>query len=198
MDAGWYPDPNGRHHRRFFTGVHWTEHVVSAAGQLGVDRGPIDAATPAGPARAEPVPAAPVVPVAPVPVPDRDDAPLGSRRVGAVLGIIGTLVIVAIVVVARRGGDEKTTVRPAGDQRQDAFERCTGLVTERLHADTITFRPYAAGTGEVSVTVAGSTYTVESTADAPDGAGTIVRHVFTCEVTETSASTFTLVRLEVS
>jgi hypothetical protein len=26
--AGWYPDPSGRHHYRFFTGVDWTADVV--------------------------------------------------------------------------------------------------------------------------------------------------------------------------
>ena len=26
--AGWYPDPSGRHHYRFFTGFDWTADVV--------------------------------------------------------------------------------------------------------------------------------------------------------------------------
>jgi hypothetical protein len=43
-DLGWYPDPSGRHERRFFDGVRWTEHVANH-GVPGLD--PLTPAMPA-------------------------------------------------------------------------------------------------------------------------------------------------------
>ena len=28
LEAGWYPDPEGDHHLRYFNGVSWTAHVT--------------------------------------------------------------------------------------------------------------------------------------------------------------------------
>jgi uncharacterized protein YxjI len=35
-DAGWYPDPSGRHEHRYWDGQRWTEHVATQ-GRQGVD-----------------------------------------------------------------------------------------------------------------------------------------------------------------
>ncbi len=34
--AGWFPDPSGRHQRRYWDGISWTQHV-NDNGQPGVD-----------------------------------------------------------------------------------------------------------------------------------------------------------------
>src|SRR5436190_12075122 len=36
QEAGWYPDPSGRHEHRYWDGTRWTEHVASH-GRPGVD-----------------------------------------------------------------------------------------------------------------------------------------------------------------
>lgn len=59
-DAGWYPDPRGRHEHRYFDGTTWTDHVADA-GRGGMD--PVNAPSPpAGPTPAPPTGAPPPPP----------------------------------------------------------------------------------------------------------------------------------------
>ena len=68
-DAGWYPDPSGRHQQRYFDGYRWTEHI--ADGQvLGND-----------PVYAPPV--RPAVDATPVVVPKSDASPASRSPVRA-------------------------------------------------------------------------------------------------------------------
>jgi hypothetical protein len=36
--SGWYPDPSGRHERRYWHDGRWTEHVGDGAGRRSADR----------------------------------------------------------------------------------------------------------------------------------------------------------------
>ena len=53
--AGWYPDPTGRHERRYWDGATWTDHVVNG-GTQSLD--PVEARATAQAAAARPVEAA--------------------------------------------------------------------------------------------------------------------------------------------
>jgi len=33
-EAGWYPDPAGRHEHRYWDGARWTEHVASEVARI--------------------------------------------------------------------------------------------------------------------------------------------------------------------
>lgn len=46
LQAGWHPDPFGRHEHRFFDGVEWTENVADA-GTAAIDPVPADVKQPA-------------------------------------------------------------------------------------------------------------------------------------------------------
>ena len=48
--AGWYPDPTGRHERRYWDGAAWTDHVVNG-GTRSLDPMEAKGATQAAPAR---------------------------------------------------------------------------------------------------------------------------------------------------
>lgn len=47
--SGWYPDPYGRHQRRYYDGNAWTEHVADAAGNQTTDPAPLAPRAPQSP-----------------------------------------------------------------------------------------------------------------------------------------------------
>jgi hypothetical protein len=58
-DAGWYPDPRGRHEHRYFDGTAWTDHVADG-GRGSMD--PVNAPSPPPGPAPEPSPGAPPPP----------------------------------------------------------------------------------------------------------------------------------------
>jgi hypothetical protein len=130
-NAGWYPDPTGRHQQRYYDGERWTD--TAADGQATVTD-PVQAPPAAAPAPPPPPAAAPPPPAAvppppaaappsaddaaPPPPPPPPVAPVASGggtgqqpwyRRGWAIGVAAALVLVLViggVVLATGGGDD--------------------------------------------------------------------------------------------
>ena len=86
MEAGWQPDPSGRHEYRYFDGTGWTDNV-SDGGTAATD--PMDP---------EPVPAATASP----PAPPRPQ-PKAKSKV-PIIAAVAAVVVIVVAFLALRGG----------------------------------------------------------------------------------------------
>jgi hypothetical protein len=159
-EPGWFPDPAGRHEKRYFDGTRWSDHVVD----LGVQgRDPV------------PEPTSPSSAIAPysgqltptVVVVNKNGH--GCLWALAVVGALGVALIV-ILVAALASTDVDDDKNPDGVDRgfgtQDAAADVTNMII--TEADTLGFR-------QVQITVTNnsskrSNYYIELSIESPDGA----------------------------
>ncbi len=115
VEAGWHPDPEGRHELRYWNGVDWSEHV-SDGGVTAVD------------------PLTPVV-VTPVGLPPVPAAPSRSRKPWGLI-VIGVIVAAAVAggLIVFVGGDDGGGGNAFGT-RQLAVDADNPLVAIRLDLD---------------------------------------------------------------
>ena len=155
---GWYPDPTGRHERRYWSGIRWSRHVDDG-GRRADDpiepdssehraipaRVPIDQGLPGPPTRAQvPVPAQappqpPLAPPAHRPSFDQFHAVSRPPRGGRVLLVVGVLAAVALVAAAALvlntgGGDDDAA---GTDQSDDPLMSYLIEYTRRASGGTI-------------------------------------------------------------
>src|SRR5947207_466596 len=115
--AGWYQDPSGTHHLRYWDGSAWT-HYASTGGQQVVS--PISSDTapptvwtpdqPTEPVRAVSPTSPPGPPFAPLPTADTvtDEVVHHRRKWPFVIGAVAVLLGIGVVIAVLAGGHDKT------------------------------------------------------------------------------------------
>ena len=191
-DGGWWPDPHGRHEKRYYDGGKWTKHVADDGEQSVED----DAPDTSG---------APPPPPPPDLAPDDDgvadsggEVDASEKKKRAVVGGILAAIVVAFVAwayITDDGDDSGTT----DDREFAAFSICKQFVTDRLQSPaTASFRNYFEDDGEVVVrVVSDDRYVVTSTVDSENGFGAMLRTGFVCTVTPADGDQWRLVSVEI-
>jgi hypothetical protein len=144
---GWYPDPTGRHERRYWSGIRWSRHVDNG-GERGDD--PIEPDSREQPAVRTPAPAVPAVPEPPQlaveqfqPSYDRLQPPTPLQRpsrpwiVGVAAALLVMVGIGAVLATQGGGGDG------SGDNRDSDVE--TGQNDDPLMDHMLDFNRRATG-----------------------------------------------------
>ena len=133
---GWYPDPTGRHERRYWSGIRWSRHVDDAGQRADdpLDTGPVPVTTLQSErprAAAQPRPAQPERPDRP----ERPERPehlteadwAGERRrpIGLLIAAVAALVLVAaaVVLLTQGGSDDPPEATSDDDPVVAAVER---------------------------------------------------------------------------
>lgn len=141
--GGWHPDPTGRFGQRWYDGSTWTDHVVSARGEVVTDAVP-DAQQPLPPPRPAAVSTPPPPPPTPgalpppawIPAgPSGPAGPPGHQSVvayrpgtGLAVGLLGVLLtVLSLVVVPWGDGDDSAFLDVSGALR-DAGSSAVGDV----------------------------------------------------------------------
>jgi hypothetical protein len=126
-EAGWQPDPDGRHEYRYWDGTSWTDQVS--------DGGVVSNDPPGPPPVTE---AVPTYAAAPVP----EAAPEGRKAPVALLAVIGLVVVVLVaglVLVLTGGddggGDEGDEVATTEDDEDDASDELTDDLSDDSTGD---------------------------------------------------------------